>query len=83
MLNPLSEYFESFGGHAQACGISILEDNLQQVLALITEQSSEIVYQCFKQDFIQIDLDKLSVDTVKQVSSLEPFGVDFLNPFKI
>lgn len=84
VLNPLSEYFESFGGHAQACGISILEDNLQQVLALITEQSSEIVYQCFKQDFIQIDLDKLSVDTVKQVSSLEPFGVDFLKPlFKI
>lgn len=84
LLNPLSEYFESFGGHAQACGISIAEHNLATVLGLLSENSQHIKYDVVEKPYLNLDINNLSITMIEQINNLEPYGVDFIKPlFKV
>ena len=72
------EYLEEFGGHAQAAGVKIKEENI----ALFTEKLKEFVSkninkQIFNKKIIveDIDIDDLTIKFAKELSLLEPFGI--------
>ena len=80
LIKPLEDLLESFGGHKQACGLSIDAANLEIFLEEISEASENIEVLEYSDPFISVDLKKLDLSAYHQFSSLEPFGVDFIKP---
>ncbi len=78
-LDQYRDLFVAFGGHAQACGFSIEEDQLDKLTELLQQEPA-------KQDFDpqapvvkQYDLDlkiaDLNFDLIKKINRLAPFGM--------
>ncbi len=72
------EYLEEFGGHSQAAGVKIKEENI----VLFTEKLNEYVSkniskQIFNKKTIveDISIENLTVKFAKELSLLEPFGI--------
>lgn len=80
LIKPLEDLLESFGGHKQACGLSIDAANLEIFLEEISAASENIEVLEYSDPFISVDLKKLDLSAYHQFSSLEPFGVDFIKP---
>lgn len=87
-FDPHRKLFESFGGHAQACGLSIKPDNLAG-FQVIADQEAE--NQHFKGNECpvleineEISANSISLDLINELNLLAPFGVDNPRPvFKI
>lgn len=78
-LNAHHELFAAFGGHAQACGFSIEEPQLNQ---LITEVQAEPAKQAFdphspveKKFDLSLDIKQLNFELIDEIGKLAPFGV--------
>ncbi len=80
VLNNLNSYFESFGGHKQACGISFKANRLDYILNSISVISDGINYEKIADPYLNISMDDISEESVTQFKSLEPYGVDFIKP---
>lgn len=80
LIKPLNDLLESFGGHKQACGLSIDEINLEIFLEEIAENSKDIEILEYTDPFLKIDLEKLDLEVFDQFQGLEPYGVDFIKP---
>lgn len=81
LLSPYRNLFVSFGGHKQACGISIKIDQMDAFLELLTKNSEDIMFIPQAKHHHKLTLDQLTSETVKHVNMLEPFGTDFKRPF--
>jgi single-stranded-DNA-specific exonuclease len=83
-LKHASEHIHRFGGHKQAAGLTVKNENLekfyQKVLefaeANITEENSK---RCLTLE-AELDMTDLSLATCHLLLSLEPFGVDNFKP---
>ena len=71
---------DSFGGHKQACGLSIKEENLKIFLNKLSTTTEGLIVKEYSEPFVDIDISELNLDVAKQFSKLEPFGVDFAKP---
>lgn len=80
LIKPLREMLDSFGGHKQACGLSLDENNLKEFLDAISEQSKDLKVLENIDPFLTLNLDDLDLTVYEQFSSLEPYGVDFIKP---
>lgn len=80
LLKPLEDLLESFGGHKQACGLSIDEANLEIFFDKVKDGSKGLEVLDYQDPYIMVDLDNLDINAYNQFSSLEPFGVDFIKP---
>lgn len=80
LLSPLSSNFIAFGGHAQACGLSIHESELNSVLQLITNASKDLSIIEYEDVYLDVNVKDLTVEAVNEFSKLEPYGVDFIKP---
>lgn len=78
-LNAHHDLFAAFGGHAQACGFSIEEPNLNQLIPLLQEEPA-------KQDFdpqsavekkydLTLKIQSFNFDLINDINSLAPFGM--------
>lgn len=81
-LKVFSEYFENFGGHSQACGLSLEAENLDKIIKiLVQEEKKELIV---KEDFIEIEPENITFELINRIDELRPFGVGFVLPqFKI
>ena len=79
-LKPLESLMDSFGGHKQACGLSIKEENLKMFLKKLSTTTEGLIVKEYSEPFVDIDISELNLDVAKQFSKLEPFGVDFAKP---
>ncbi len=77
-LRYAKEYLEEFGGHSQAAGVKIKKENI----CLFTQKLKEYVSKNItKQTFVKktlvedINIEKLNLRFVKELSLLEPFGI--------
>ena len=77
-LNEISELFESFGGHAQAVGLSIKQDRYDQFMEYI--ETHPFDYQTKDKDVLLIDIDEADEKLLNEIEDLKPFGVDFKEP---
>ncbi|WP_245994732.1 single-stranded-DNA-specific exonuclease RecJ [Companilactobacillus furfuricola] len=83
-LNAHNQLFAGFGGHAQACGFSIEEPQLNQ---LIPELQAEPAKQGFdpqsaveeKYD-LDLNISQFSFELIKEIDQLAPFGMNNPKP---
>ncbi|MEJ6348516.1 single-stranded-DNA-specific exonuclease RecJ [Holzapfeliella sp. He02] len=83
-LTPIKSELVSFGGHDMACGLSVEESQLSNLIDAfeasfsISDQHQEQLFDC------QITPDQLTLETLQELSALGPYGTDFDTPlFKI
>ena len=77
-LKQISDLFDSYGGHNQAIGLRINEDNYQMVLDYIND--NPITYKEGTKDVIIVDQEIVNNDLLLELEQLEPFGTDFKQP---
>ncbi|KMK75722.1 single-stranded-DNA-specific exonuclease RecJ [Alkalihalobacillus pseudalcaliphilus] len=83
-LSKSRDILPHFGGHPMAAGLTISLEHLDELRDRLQKQASEVLSE---DDFIpvkQIDLvasvDEISLDIIKQMKSLAPFGVSNPTP---
>ena len=81
-LSACSEYIEEFGGHAQAAGVNVSQENFEKLEAALC---SFFAAHYTKEDFVpkipvvgELDCDPLKL--AKELDRLEPFGVGTRRP---
>lgn len=78
-LNECKELLLSYGGHASACGFTMLKDNLERFKSRIYK----IAYQTITPDLLlpsleidtELDLSLLNSDLINSIQDLEPYGL--------
>lgn len=81
-LSEFSEYFEAFGGHKMACGMTLEYDKYHKVKD-IANRDSGLKEEDFKKKInidTALDFKQISFDLINQVTFLEPFGKGFEKP---
>lgn len=83
-LSPHPELFVAFGGHSGAAGMTLTEDKLGELQAVLTEQARLVgldsSYRPDKAVDARLSLTELSLETIKSLDKLAPFGMDNPKP---
>ena len=78
----LSQYqtlFESFGGHKQACGFSINQDNFVLLKDEI-QTSTNLKFLPIEKNYLALKYSEIDFSLLAELNKLRPFGTDFLEP---
>ena len=77
IISEFKEIFEKYGGHEQAAGITIKEDNVKRFRKLLSEAVSKI--QVTKGKMLNIDmeleLNMIDFELLNEIQELAPFGL--------
>lgn len=80
-LSSIRELFVQFGGHQMAAGMSAETEKLPLIRKELSEHLSLLDA---KEDYQQIDayvsIEELSIDSIKELDKLRPFGTDNTKP---
>ena len=83
-LDPHRELFIAFGGHAGAAGMTIEVDKLEALSELleayITEKGLDVATKNNLRLDEELNLEALTIETVKNFERLAPFGMDHQKP---
>ena len=83
-LDPHRELFIAFGGHAGAAGMTLEVDKLETLSELleayITEKGLDVATKNNLRLDEDLDLEALTIETVKNFERLAPFGMDHQKP---
>ena len=83
-LNPHQELFIAFGGHAGAAGMTLEVDKLEALSELlevyITEKGLDVATKNNLRLDEDLDIEALTIETVKNFERLAPFGMDHQKP---
>ena len=83
-LDPHRELFIAFGGHAGAAGMTLEVDKLEALSELleayITEKGLDVATKNNLRLDEDLDLEALTIETVKNFERLAPFGMDHQKP---
>jgi single-stranded-DNA-specific exonuclease len=74
ILLDCSHLFTKFGGHEQAAGITIPEENLETFKRLFFEKLSSIKMANVTKEIYPIDANKITAGLVKHLEFMGPFG---------
>ena len=78
-LNKYNDLFVAFGGHAQACGFSIEETQLDKLTELLQaepkEQGFDSQAPIVKKYDLALNITELNFDLIKKINQLAPFGM--------
>ena len=78
-LNQYRDLFTAFGGHAQACGFSIEETQLDKLTELLQAEPAKQGFDpqapVVKQYDLDLKITDLTFDLIKQIGELAPFGM--------
>ncbi len=83
IISDSKDLLVDFGGHAQACGLTVKEENIDNLIKRLKEY---IAKNCSKKAFEKIieveDFinDKISLKFAKEIALLEPFGIGNTKP---
>ena len=86
MLKENEDLFLRFGGHSAACGFTMKKENLQQLrsrlnqqMHLLLEENPALLVPVLEADMI-LDAEDVSMELVRDIQRLEPFGCDNPRP---
>lgn len=86
MLKENEELFERFGGHSAACGftmkaanLTVLRQRLNEKLNALLEENPDLLDQELEADMV-LQPEDLSMELVRDMQKLEPFGCDNPRP---
>lgn len=75
MFDTLQDYFVQYGGHALAGGFTVSKEKVLDLKEGIANYLNDHPYSKDKKlDVIEISLDDISIDAVKELELLEPYG---------
>ena len=78
LLTKLSDILTSFGGHTMAAGMTIAADKIDEFRERLNKLVNEMYDEEFFAPFFQYDLDidpeEVSIERLKKIEILEPFG---------
>ncbi|MDR0300360.1 MAG: single-stranded-DNA-specific exonuclease RecJ [Streptococcaceae bacterium] len=78
-LNKHRELFIAFGGHAQACGLTIHLDKVNELIEALNQeldnQGADLAVRAELQVAEEIELDNLSLNSLNLLAKLAPFGM--------
>lgn len=77
-LLEAKDLFTSFGGHGQACGLSLNEEQFDKLKSYIDRH--ELNYIDYQKDVISVNQDDINYKLYQEIEALKPFGVDFKEP---
>ena len=69
--------FLRYGGHNMAMGLSFEKEKMDDILEAFNQHLHDIEIKAKSYDVIEIDASELSVDSVKDLRRLEPYGHSF------
>lgn len=83
-LRSLKEYLIDVGGHAQAAGFTVEADKCNNFVTAVQKLSSQMIRDKDLEKVILVDIkipiSKISLEMVKELEKLEPFGVGNSRP---
>lgn len=83
-LSQVKDHLLHFGGHAQAAGMTIEKDQwpafCQAILCLAKEQAEAILTKASLQLDLGLSPEEVTVDLIREIDSLGPFGMDNPKP---
>ena len=77
-LSLKKDLFKTFGGHNQACGLSLLKEDLDKLKEYVT--SVKVATIIVKKDVFDVDINDVNYSLYKRLLDLMPFGVDLKEP---
>ena len=77
-LYEIRDLFSAFGGHAQAVGLTLKKECLDDLLNYI--ETHDFVTAPVERDVLCIRQDEISMETIETLDSLKPFGQGFEEP---
>ncbi len=77
-LSNTKDLFDTFGGHGQACGLSMCEEKLDELIEYVN--NNDLDYGDNRKDVLEVELEDVNIDLLNQIESLQPFGVDLKEP---
>jgi single-stranded-DNA-specific exonuclease len=84
-MSKCSNFFEKFGGHEMAAGLTIKTDNIEAFRLKINEIAEEMLQgkELLPEILVDYKLEHkdINLQTARQLKSLEPFGMGNPNPF--
>ena len=88
LLTQLADILTSFGGHTMAAGMTIAEDKLEEFKTrlnkIVEEEYPDEFFAPFYQYDLDINADEISIERLKALEILEPFGCQNPTPiFKL
>ncbi|MCF0116954.1 MAG: hypothetical protein HUJ61_02770, partial [Bacilli bacterium] len=85
-FEKLKDLLDVYGGHAAAGGLTIKKENLNEFIIRFNELAQNHPFQeeDYDSNSIKLDITEISLDNLKIIKSLGPFGVGFSRPlFKV
>lgn len=83
-LYPLKNLMLKFGGHSQAAGLTVEEDNWSAFCEALKSRMEAFTEQLALKESLDIDMqlspDAISLEFIEEVSNLAPFGMDNPKP---
>jgi single-stranded-DNA-specific exonuclease len=83
-LTTCADLFESFGGHAQAAGLSIRREKIDELRRRLNAHASRFISDSGCEPIVEIDAeissDALSLALADDLKKLEPFGAQWTCP---
>lgn len=73
----------AYGGHSQACGLSVKDENMPEFCAAMIESAEEIPAEAFIREVVvdyDADVDEIDDHFYDRIKNLEPFGNGFEEP---
>lgn len=84
MLDPLAGLLDAYGGHAQACGLTVSEPNLATVKSLLETRARALLgagpRERIRTADARVQPDELDEDLAEAFGEMEPFGEGFPRP---
>lgn len=77
-LQEVKDLFRTFGGHAQAVGLSMDEEGYEKLIEYIENNVLQITSQ--EKDVLCLHQDEIGFDLLDQLEELKPFGNGFEEP---
>lgn len=77
-LNDISSIFDNYGGHAQAVGLTIQKDKLNELWDYINLHPFEIIED--NKAAISINQSEVDFNLLKEIDELAPYGTGFVEP---
>ncbi len=80
LFGQLSEYEESFGGHALAAGVSVKKENFEPFKEKFISLVASIDVQKVEEVAVDITLNEISKETYELIKTFGPFGESWKSP---
>lgn len=81
----IQDQFIRFGGHAQAIGLTIELDKVDELRTLLNnDAANQLAPEDFKEQLnieLSLDIDQLTLSTVNEINQLAPFGMGNPRPY--